>query len=170
MENNPYQWTRNDRIRYFISMVPVALMLIGTTIVLLPFSKFMALLWWLIYAVVNIFQAGCCIGCPYRGKYCPAFFGVYIGNWISNFFYKEYEYEKRQFKYNALGGEISLMIFLIFPLYWLYITQWYYVLIYLALVIVHIFIFVPTQCKHCSYSQTCPGGRSFSWVCKWFRK
>ena len=22
--------------------------------------------------LTNIFQAGCCIGCPYRGKYCPA--------------------------------------------------------------------------------------------------
>jgi len=169
MEKQTYNWTPKDKLRYFLSMIPVLVMIFGTSYIMLEFSIFLTVLWLIIYLVINIFQAACCIGCPYRGNYCPAFFGVYLGNKLSSFLYRDYEFDPKQFKQNALGGEISLAIFLIYPLYWLFITNWLYLLIYLGLVVLHIVIFLPTQCKHCSYSDTCPGGQSYHMLCRWFR-
>lgn len=169
MEKQAYRWTRNDKFRYFLSMIPVILMLLGTSYVLWQFTIYMTILWWLIYGVLNLFQAACCIGCPYRGAYCPAFFGVYLGNRLSYILYKEEEFDQKKFRSNALGGEITLAVFLLYPLYWLYIDEWYYPLIYVLLNVLHVVIFAPTQCKKCSYNETCPGGRSYSWMCRLFR-
>jgi hypothetical protein len=170
MKNQIYRWTAKDKRQYFISMIPVVLMVLGTGYVLYTFSIFMLLLWLLIYIVINIFQASCCIGCPYRGCYCPAFFGVYLGNLLSSGLFSEETFNEKRFKRNALSGEISLIAFLIYPLHWLYIYQWHFVLIYLGLVILHILIFLPTQCKKCSYNETCPGGRSYGFLCRFIRR
>jgi hypothetical protein len=170
MHNKIYHWTAKDKWRYGLSMIPVVVMILGTSYVLYTFSIYMLILWLLIYLVINLFQAACCIGCPYRGIYCPAFFGVYLGNKISNFLYREERFDPKQFKRNALGGEISLAVFLLYPLHWLFVYNWYFVLIYVALVVLHVIIFLPTQCKYCSYNETCPGGRSYTWMCRIIRK
>jgi hypothetical protein len=169
MDKQVYRWSKTDKLRYLLSMIPVVLMFIGTSYILWQFTIYMTILWWLIYVVLNLFQAACCIGCPYRGSYCPAFFGVYLGNKLSHALYKEEKFDLKKFRSNALGGEITLAVFLIYPLHWLFIYQWYYPLIYLLLIILHLVIFAPTQCKKCSYNETCPGGKSYRWMCRLFR-
>ena len=145
-------------------------MLAGTLYVLKDHNLFITLIWIGLYLVVNIFQAGCCVGCPYRGKYCPAFVGVYLGNIFSTLIYPKREHDPKFFEINAAGGEVSLTIFLLFPLYWLFIAQWWYMLIYLGLIALHIVLFMPRQCSKCSYNETCPGGKAYQGWCKIFRK
>ena len=166
MENSPYRWTPADKKRYILSMIPVAILMLGTLIVLTPICIYMSILWLMIYLVLNLFQAGCCVGCPYRGTYCPAFFGVYLGNWISSLVYTDEEFEKKKFRYYALWGELTLVLFLVYPLYWLFAAHWYFGVFYLLLIVLHIWIFLPTQCKKCSYNHTCPGGRSYHFLCR----
>ncbi|NBC84011.1 MAG: hypothetical protein GVY19_11625 [Bacteroidetes bacterium] len=145
-------------------------MFIGSLYLLGSYSAFVTITWVTLYVIINYFQAGCCVGCPYRGKYCPAFVGVYFGNILSGILYKNRQFEAKFFKQNATGGEITLVTFLLFPMYWIFLSGWYYVLIYLGLLVAHIVLFMPKQCPKCSFNDTCPGGGAYKSYCKLFKR
>ena len=170
MEQEYYKWTKKDQWLYFISLIPFVILFAGTLYVLRDYSILISILWIFLYLLVNIFQAGCCIGCPYRGKYCPAFCGVYLGNLLSGILYKNRQFDSKFYEKNAAGGEITLIVFLILPLYWIFLSHWYYMLIYLTLIITHIVLFMPIQCSKCSYNKTCPGGKAYKTYCKFIKK
>lgn len=146
-------------------MIPFAVMIAGTFYILCTYSILISVIWLSLYLLVNVFQAGCCVGCPYRNKYCPAFCGVYLGNLLSGILYKNRKFEIRFYEKNATGGEITLILFLLFPLYWIFLLNWYFVVIYLGLIVLHIFLFMPKQCSKCSYNETCPGGKAYKSYC-----
>jgi len=100
MEQQYYKWTKKDKWLYIISIIPFVLLITGTLYVLNNYSVFISILWIFIYLIVNYFQAGCCVGCPYRGKYCPAFCGVYLGNLLSGILYKNRQFDPKFFKRN----------------------------------------------------------------------
>jgi hypothetical protein len=170
MKQECYKWTKKDKWLYFISLIPFVILFAGTLYILRDYSILISILWILLYIVVNIFQAGCCIGCPYRGRYCPAFCGVYFGNILSGILYKNRQFDSEIFKRNATGGEITLIIFLLFTLYWIFLFNWYFILIYLGLIIAHIILFMPLQCPKCSYNDTCPGGNAYQSYRKLFKR
>jgi hypothetical protein len=170
MEHEYYKWTKKDKCLYTIAIIPFLVLFAGTFYILSNYSIIITVLWISLYVIVNIFQAGCCVGCPYRGKYCPAFCGVYLGNLLSSVLYKNRQFDLKFFDKNASGGEVTLIIFLIFPLYWIFLTNWYFILFYLALIAAHIILFVPKQCSKCSHNKVCPGGRAYQNYCKLFKK
>lgn len=161
MKQEYYKWTSKDKRMYVLSMIPFVVMSIGTLYILGKYSIVVPFIWILIYVIVNLFQAGCCIGCPYRGKYCPAFCGVYLGNFLSGMIYNSREFNSSFFQKNATGGEIALIIFILFPLYWIFSLSWYLVLIYIGLIFMHMLLFMSKQCPKCSYNKVCPGGRAY---------
>jgi len=144
-------------------------MVVGTFCLLTKYSLYIPMVWIFLYLIVNVFQAGCCVGCPYRGKYCPAFCGVYFGNMLSGVLYKNRQFDLKFYKKNASGGEIALTLFLLFPLYWIFLSNWYYILIYFALFAVHILLFMPNQCKKCSFNIICPGGKAYQTYCRFYK-
>jgi hypothetical protein len=161
----PHIWTGKEKGLYFVSLIPFLTLMIGALYVLATYSIYVSLVYVGIYLLTNIFQAGCCVGCPYRGRYCPAFCGVYLGNWFSSIFYKDRRYDEKFFTRNAAAGEIMLLLFLLFPLYWLYQTAWYFAPVYVILFGIHVILFAPTQCEKCGYNTICPGGNA--WIsCK----
>jgi hypothetical protein len=168
MELKPYVWTGKDKLLYALSMIPFVTVSIGTAFILLTYSIYLTIIFVGLYILVNFFQAGCCIGCPYRGEYCPAFCGVHLGNHLSRILYKDRQFDKRFFKLNETAGEIMLGVWILFPLYWLFQTGWYLVPIYLGLFVLHIVLFVPTQCAKCGYNAICPGGQAWQACRKWF--
>ena len=138
-------------------------------LVLSSFSVGLLAVWVGLYLLINLFQAGCCVGCPYRGRYCPAIMGIYLSNWLSDRMYRDREFNETFFQRNALAAEIELVLFILFPVYWLWLTGWVLIPTYLALLAAHMVLFMPTQCEHCSYNDTCPGGQT--WIkCKSFLK
>jgi len=155
---------------YYLSLIPFILLFAATLIVLTDYNVLFTIIWITLYLIVNIFQAGCCVGCPYRGKYCPAFVGVYFGNILSRIIYPKRPFNKKFFERNAAGGEIFLTIFLLFPLYWHFLKSPWNVLVYFILLLLHIILFMPLQCSKCSYSDTCPGGQAYLHWCNLFRK
>lgn len=168
MKEDCYTWTKKDKWLFAMSMVPFIASLVGTLYVFSHYSIILTIIWIFLYLIVNVFQAGCCVGCPYRGKYCPAFVGVYLGNLLSTIIYKHREFDAKFYENNAAGGEITLILFLIFPVYWIFLFKWYFILIYVSLIAAHVFLFMPTQCPKCSYNNTCPGGKAYQRYCKWF--
>lgn len=165
-----YQWTRKDKWLYALSMVPFLVVFISTTWLLSTYSIWLAVVFIGLYLLTNIFQAGCCVGCPYRGQYCPALCGVYLGNWLSGILYKDQQFEEKFFKRNAAAGETMVLVLILFPIYWVFRTAWYLLPIYLLLITTHALIFMPTQCEKYSYNNTCPGGKAWLQCRKQLRK
>jgi len=168
MQPNTYQWTPKDKALYALSMVPFVIVFIGTAYLLSTYSIYLTILLVALYLLTNVFQAACCVGCPYRGKYCPALCGVYLGNWLSTRLYKDRQFDEKFFKRNAAAGETMLLLLVLLPIYWVFKTAWYLVPVYLGLLAAHFLIFMPTQCEHCGYNTTCPGGQTWLGCRKWF--
>ena len=141
-----------------MSLVPFLIVFIGTAVLLSTYSIWLMILLLVFYLLTNVFQAGCCIGCPYRGKYCPALFGVYLGNLLSEILYPNREFDQKFFDRNAAAGETMVLVLTLFPIYWVFRAGWYWVPIYFLLIAAHLLTFMPTQCEKCSYNETCPVG------------
>jgi len=154
-----YQWSRRDKFLYSAILIPFLAAFIGAAYLLATVSIYLTVIFLLLCVIANFFQAGCCIGCPYRGKFCPAVFGMYLANFLSTTIYKKRNFEPRFFKVNATLTEISVIIALLFPIYWLLSLNWYYLVVFLSLIVVHIVLFYPIICPKCSYNDTCPGGQ-----------
>ncbi|WP_455277167.1 hypothetical protein [[Eubacterium] cellulosolvens] len=154
-----YQWSKKDKFLYLIALIPFLTAIVLASYFLSTVSFYLVIIFISFYIILNVFQACFCIGCPYRGRYCPSAFGVYLGNIFSSTFYKKKIFDLKFFKCNANLTTISLIIFLSFPVYWLTLINWQHLAIYLALIIAHIFLFFPTMCPKCSYNDICTGGQ-----------
>jgi hypothetical protein len=161
VELKPYKWTSKDKWLYALSMIPFLIVFVGTAYLLSTYSIYLTTILIGLYILTNFFQAGCCVGCPYRGKYCPALCGVYLGNLLSVILYRDRQFDEKFFKRNATAGETMVLILILYPLYWVFQTGWYLVPIYLILIAAHFVLFMPTQCEKCSYNTTCPGGQTW---------
>jgi hypothetical protein len=158
MQPEIYEWTPQDKRRYALAMAPFVLAALMAALVLLSHSVWLVVAWVGLFLLLNLFQAACCVGCPYRGRYCPAVLGVYLGNRLSNWLYRDRTFDQASFDRNAAAGEITMVLFLIFPIYWLWSSALILAVLYLVLLVGHFALFLPTQCEHCSYNETCPGG------------
>jgi hypothetical protein len=161
MEPQVYEWTARDKWLYVLAMIPFVIVFVGTVYLLSTFSIYLVVIFIALYLLTNVFQAGCCVGCPYRGRYCPALCGVYLGNWLSGILYRDRQFEQEFFERNATAGETMVVVLVLYPLYWVFRTNWYLVPVYLALIAAHFVLFMPTQCEKCSYNTTCPGGQTW---------
>jgi hypothetical protein len=170
MELEVYKWTKKDKWLYFLSMLPFAIVFVGTAYLLATYSIYLLIIFIAMYIITNIFQAGCCVGCPYQGSYCPALCGVYLGNLLSSILYKNRKFDSKFFKLNATIGEALVFIIALYPLYWIFKSGWYFILIYLTLIASHFILFMSTQCEKCSYNTTCPGGLAWQKCRKSCRK
>jgi hypothetical protein len=157
-----YRWSVRDRLLYGLSLVPFLTAFIGTAWLLALYNPWMTGLLLFFYLLLNLFQAGCCVGCPYRGKYCPAFLGIYPANVLSGILYPRRKFDQGFFDRSAAAGEFTLLVMILFPIYWMLKTAWFLLPIYLLLLAAHLVIFMPTQCEKCSYHETCPGG--LAWI------
>ncbi len=161
MTHDIYQWTKKDKWLYSLSMVPFAVVFLGTIYILSTYSSIPTILLVFLFLLTNVFQAGCCVGCPYQGQYCPALCGVYLGNFLSGILYKDRQFNQDFFDRNARAGEILLFLTILFPIYWIFRTNWILVPVYLVLLSAHFLLFMPTQCDKCGYNTTCPGGQAW---------
>ena len=158
MEKQVYQWTGRDKLIYALALIPFLFGFVGSAYLISTISLYLAITVLVLYLLTNIVQAGACSGCPYRGKYCPPVFGVYLGNILSTVLYKNKEIDMKFIARQAKIAEVTAYITLLFPLYWLFTLGWYLPLIYAALIGIHLVIFLPTQREKCSYNDVCPGG------------
>ena len=155
-----YKWTSKDRCSYLFSIIPFAIAFTGTAYILAISSIYLTVVFLILYLLGNIFQAGACVGCPYQGKFCPAVFGVYLSNLLSSLIYKNRHFEQRFYNINASLASVICIAALVFPVYWLYVSGWYFLVVYFILLMLHLYLFFPKLCPKCSYNDTCPGGRT----------
>lgn len=155
-----YRWTASDKWYYFLSLVPVLIGFAGVVFILSTYSIALVFVFLGLYFLTSIFQAGVCVGCPYRGKFCPAVIGIYIGNIISQVIYPNRAPNKRFIETNIKLGETFVTITLLMPVYWLFSYGWYYLAFYIIAILIHLIFFYKVFCPKCSYKETCPGGKA----------
>ena len=155
-----YRWNGRDKLYFFLSLIPFIIGFAGACYILSTFSLYLLLVYVGLYLITSIFQAGACIGCPYRGGFCTAIFGIYLANIISSWIYKNRSFSQRFFNISAELASVTAIVTLLFPVYWLFIYGWYYLIAYILLTVVHIFLFYRLFCPKCSYNDACPGGRT----------
>jgi hypothetical protein len=166
-EQNTYEWSGRDKAIYFFTLVPFLIAFVGTAYLLATISVYLTLVLLALYLLANVFQAACCIGCPYRERYCPALFGVYLGNILSTRLYAGRAHDPRFFEVNATLGEISVLAILVFSAFWLATLSWWYVAALLLLVTLHLALFLTLICPRCGYNETCPAGKT---ACRFIRR
>jgi hypothetical protein len=162
-----YEWSARDKLVYFLALIPFLAAFFGTAYLLATKSIYLTVGLVILYLLANVFQAACCIGCPYRGRYCPALYGVYLGNLLSTWLYADREHDDRFFKTNATLGELSILAILVYSAGWLATLSWWYVLIVVLLAAVHMVLFLTLLCPKCGYNETCPAGQS---ACRVFKR
>ena len=158
LKKQVYHWTTEDKWKYGISLIPFLIAFLGTAHFIGTISIYLPLIFLGLYLVGNIFQAGACTGCPYRGKYCPPLFGVYLGNILSTVLYRNRKFDMKFIESQAKIAEVVIYGMFLFPVYWLFTLGWYFPVTYFALLLIHLALFMPTQCEKCSYNEICPGG------------
>ena len=120
MELRVYRWTKKDKRLYIFSMLPLAVLYVGTAYLLASYEIYLLIILITLYIITNIFQAGCCVGCPYRRDYCPALCGVYLGKTLSIILYKNRQFDPKFFELNEKAAEIMILVLAVYPLYWVF--------------------------------------------------
>jgi len=157
-ENCGYNWTAKDRYVYFLVLLPFLVGFLGSVVLIWGIHPLLAVVLLVLYVMGNVFQAQCCIGCPYRGKFCPPIFGVYLANLFSSWWYAGQVFDKEKFERSANIAMSFLAAALLFAFYWLYTIGWLYVVAVFLLMVLHTVLMLWLICPKCGYNDTCPAG------------
>lgn len=155
-----YEWTRRDKLTYLLALTPFLVAFLGALALIATISVYWTVALIALHVLGSVFQAGCCVGCPYRGRYCPAVFGIFLANLFSATVYKDRRYDEKFFERNAALAETVVVIIAILCSVLLFTIHWLYTVVFLALGAVHLALFFRRICPKCSYNETCPGGQA----------
>jgi hypothetical protein len=155
-----YEWTGRDKLTYFLALVPFLIAFLGALVLVATLSVYWTVGLLALYVLGACFQAGCCIGCPYRGRYCPALFGIFLANVISARLYRDREFDQKTFDRNAALAETVVTIIAVLCAVLLFSIHWGLAAAFLALGVTHVVFFFRQICPKCSYNRTCPGGQA----------
>jgi hypothetical protein len=155
-----YEWTDRDKLIYLCALIPFLVAFVGALALIATISVYWSVALVAVYLLGNFFQAGCCIGCPYRGRYCPALFGIFLASFLSARLYGDRKHEQRFFDRNAALAETTVVIISICCCLLLFAIHWVLAILFLALGALHLYLFFSRICPKCAYNQTCRAGRA----------
>lgn len=162
-ENNQvYQWTRRDKVLHLLPAIPLVVFYVGTAYLLAVNSIYLVGVFLLLWVATNIAIAGICVGCPYRGRYCPGVSQLYFAPFLSVVMCKgkKGNTDARSFRVNLAMLSVFGIGSYLFALYWLFVLYWseraLVVLALVGLLVVHMPISFFILCPKCGYNDTCP--------------
>jgi hypothetical protein len=155
-----HEWTGRDKLTYLCALIPFLVAFIGALALIATISAYWSIALLAVYLLGNFFQAGCCIGCPYRGRYCPALFGIFLANFLSARIYRDREHDQKFFDRNAALAETTVVIISICCCLLLFTIHWALAVLFLALGALHLYLFFRGICPKCSYNEICRAGRA----------
>jgi len=157
-----HQWTKQDRALHLIPATPLILFNAGAIYLLAKESLLLVGVFLLLWVGVNFAVAGICVGCPYRGGYCPGLSQLYFAPFLSLVLYRDQESisPKRSFNNGLIFlGVIGIGSY-VFAIYWLVRLYWQsvplVVLTLIAFLLVHMPLSFFILCPKCGYNDTCP--------------
>ena len=144
---------------YWIISLPYLALLILTATYLWNFNIIISSIYISFYFVSIILHGYICSfsECPYKGTMCPGAFAWFPVGKISHFIEK-LKIKKSLLLINVffLIVMITLLGIIILPLFWISKLGMIYSIGYVALIIIHFFIFILTICPKCAGRLYCP--------------
>jgi len=121
-------------------------------------SSIFALIGYLvIYILLVFFQAkDWCIGCPYRGKFCPGILCMGLANIVSTVLFKNVKFKFSKNKEHLVS--VLTGIYFFYPIFFLY-DDFLLVASYVTLLIIHLLLVWKFFCPKCKFNEICPGGK-----------
>lgn len=157
-----YQWTKRDKVLHLLPAIPLVVFYVGTAYLLAVRSIYLVGIFLLLWVATNGAIAGICVGCPYRGGYCPGVSQLYFAPFLPAVMRQGEKGRSgpRSFKVNlALLGVFGIGSYL-FAFYWLIVLYWperaLVVLALAGLLVVHMPLSFFILCPKCGYNDTCP--------------
>ncbi|MBR9676577.1 hypothetical protein GOV04_00355 [Candidatus Woesearchaeota archaeon] len=152
------KWSDNDKFLYFFTVLLTwVLLTIISIIYSYKYSIFALIGYILLYFILVFFQAkDWCIGCPYRGKFCPGILCMGLANIMSTWFFKN-----KKFKYSKKKEHIvSILtgIYFVYPVFFFY-NNIFILVSYALLLIIHLMLQWKFFCPRCKFNKICPGGK-----------
>jgi hypothetical protein len=157
-----YKWSRQDRVLHLLPAIPLAMWFFGTIYLLAVKSIYLVGGFLLLWVATNFAIAGICVGCPYRGGYCPGVSQLYFAPFLSAMIYRRSTKspDTRSFKGNLTLLSIFGIGSYLFAFYWLFVLYWseraIVVLALLGLLLLHMPLSFFILCPRCGYNDTCP--------------
>lgn len=157
-----YQWSKHDKVIHLLPAIPLVVYYVGTVYLLVVKSIYLMGAFLLLWVATNIAIAGICVGCPYRGGYCPGVSQLYIAPFLSTIMCKGTKRSSRDRSFKVSLALLSVFGIgsYIFAFYWLYVLYWteyaLVVLVLLGLLVVHIPLSFLILCPKCGHNDTCP--------------
>ncbi len=155
-----YQWTDRDKRTYLLALAPFLVAFLGAAVLIATVSITWTVVLLALYLLGCLFQAGCCVSCPYRGRYCPAIFGIYPANFLSVRIYGDRPHDQKFFNVHATLAASVVAVIAIYCLSFLFAIHWAFAVTFAVLGLVHIALFLRRICPKCGFNETCPVGRS----------
>jgi hypothetical protein len=156
---NIYNWDTYDKAKYIIVAITwLAATGIGVYSVFL-YKPLFLLMYLFSYLMLVYFQARFyCIGCPYKGSFCPGILNMTFANFLADKLYaKKIFSEKRCLQFEPLM--LFLTAFYIgLPVVFMWSNRMLVVL-YLGLFLAHFLLEFLLFCPKCSFRKICPGGK-----------
>jgi len=161
--NTVSEWSSKDKVLYFsTALLAWILLTIIAVVYSLKYSVFALIGYLVIYILLVYLQAkDWCIGCPYRGKFCPGILCMGLANIVSTLFKnRKFEYSKK--KEHLVS--VLTMIYFAYPILFFYNKIWILVA-YLTLLIIHLLLVWKLFCPKCKFNKVCPGGKVSAKIC-----
>ena len=159
MKEDIYYWSRNDKIKYIL-VLSTWLLAVGIGIYFIAlFEPWLLSVYVGGYLLLVYFQARFyCIGCPYRGRFCPGILNLRVANLLAATLLKKKIFSEKRCLQIELLALVLTVLHIGLPLIFIW-GNWLFTALYLCLFIDHFMLEFRLYCIKCSFRHICPGGK-----------
>ena len=167
MKKDIYYWNRNDKIKYLL-VLSTWLLAVGIGMYFIAlFEPWFVLVYIGSYLLLTYLQAWFyCIGCPYRGRFCPAIMNMILANFLAATLLKKKLFSEKRCLQVELLVLVPTLLSIGLPLIFIW-GNWLFTALYLCLFIGHFMLEFRLHCIKCSFRYICPGGKM---ACRIFKE
>lgn len=120
------------------------------------------ILYCLLFVFVSFFMSYVCVywECSYVGKFAPCVGGFCLPSSQIARLWKKTKRSKRIYNLTLNLAYLSFFGIILFPVYFLFLSGFFYLLAYMGIVIIYTVLFMLLICPVCATRHVCPGGQS----------
>jgi len=147
---------------YLVLTIPMIVMYVVIAIIFWQNNIVAFFIYVSLFVFVAFFMSYVCVywECPYVGKFAPCVGGFCLpSSQIARLFKNAKRSETRYSIFLNLAY-VSFFGIILFPLYFLYVQNIIYSLVYIGIVIVYWVVFTLNICPVCGTRHVCPGGQT----------
>jgi hypothetical protein len=161
MENGncvPYQ----RKTLYLVLTIPMMIIYIAIAVLLWHINFVFFAIYVVLFVLVALFMSYVCVywECPYVGRFGPCVGGFCLPASQIARLHKKSDISETRYNLYLNLAYLSFFGIILFPIYFLFMQGFLYLLGYLGVVLVYWLLFTLFICPFCATRHICPGGRA----------